>query len=76
METTCFAESPTKPFEVRDLTVLGPGQSALRANATEYGSFFYYAESDDEAIWSGPYIELMEALKFRTHAGIGVPMRV
>jgi hypothetical protein len=44
------------PWIVRGWVVLPPGQTARRANPTRNRWFYYYAESVNGAVWSGPYV--------------------
>jgi hypothetical protein len=43
------------PWDVRGWINLDPGETEARANPTENGYFYYYAEANDGSFWSGPF---------------------
>jgi Protein of unknown function (DUF1036) len=43
------------PWDVLGWINLDPGETETRANPTENGYFYYYAEADDGNSWAGPF---------------------
>jgi len=51
---------------------LDPGETESRANSTDNRWFYYYAEAEDGAVWSGPYVAEVTQAKFEKCTCLGV----
>jgi hypothetical protein len=66
-ETECGA-----PWDVLGWINLDPGETETRANATEIRWFYYYAEDENGAIWSGPFVAEVIQSRFEKCTCLGV----
>jgi Protein of unknown function (DUF1036) len=72
-EFACLGEfAAGGPWEIRGWITLDPGETEYRANETENRWFYYYAEADDGATWSGPHVAMVSDAKFHRCVGEGV----
>ena len=51
---------------------LDPGETESRANPTNNRWFYYYAEAEDGAVWSGPYVAEVTQARFEKCTCLGV----
>lgn len=51
---------------------LDPGETESRANPTTNRWYYYYAEAEDGAFWSGPFVAEVRQAKFEKCTCLGV----
>jgi hypothetical protein len=59
-------------WDVLGWIVLDPGETEIRQNPTDNKWFYYYAESEDGEMWSGPYVAEVTRSKFNKCTCLGV----
>jgi len=61
-----------QPWDVLGWVRLAPGDSQSRANPTSNEYYYYYAEAQDGAQWSGPYVAEVTNDRFEKCTCLGV----
>jgi len=61
-----------EPWDVLGWINLDPGETETRANPTENRWYYYYAESANGAVWSGPYVAEVRQTQFEKCTCLGV----
>jgi hypothetical protein len=60
------------PWDVLGWINLDPGETETRPNSTKNRWFYYYAEGENGAVWSGPYVAEVKQTRFRKCKCVGV----
>jgi hypothetical protein len=61
-----------EPWDVLGWINLQPGETQSRDNATNNRWYYYYAEADDGAVWSGPFPAEVSYNRFQKCTCLGV----